>query len=273
MSSARDLARLVRAGNLLLAGGGVAAGGWIALGAVAWPTALIWAALSALGLGAAGNAVNDLFDLPADRVNRPRRPLVTGAVPLTAARVVAGAGAVLGLLAARAAGREVFILGTGALVLMTMYSPILKRRGLAGNVAVAIVGGLPLLYGAVAVGAAPAGVLPFALGAWIHFIREVAKDVDDIAGDLVLGRRTLAVRWGAAHARRAAALLALLFLPASLLPWLLWGYAPIYLAIAALADAAVLWAAWRLLSHRDGAPGGLKVAMLAGIVALVAGRI
>src|SRR5690349_23794285 len=54
--SVRDLLRLVRAGNLLLAAAGVCAGGWIALGAPALPKLLAFAALSGIGLGAAGNA-------------------------------------------------------------------------------------------------------------------------------------------------------------------------------------------------------------------------
>ena len=70
----RDLLRLVRAGNLLLAAAGVCAGGWIALGAPALPKLLAFAALSGIGLGAAGNALNDLADVPADRVNRPAGP-------------------------------------------------------------------------------------------------------------------------------------------------------------------------------------------------------
>ena len=61
-----DLARLVRANNLLLAAAGVLAGGWIALGAIALPKLLVFAALSGVGLGAAGNAVNDLQDIVAD---------------------------------------------------------------------------------------------------------------------------------------------------------------------------------------------------------------
>lgn len=273
MSSAREIARLLRVGNLLLATAGVVAGGWIALGALQWPPSLTWAALSAPGIGAAGNTVNDLFDLPADRINRPTRPIVRGTVTPATARALALVAGGLGLVAARAAGREVFILAVVALLVMTVYSPVLKARGPAGNVAVAFVGGLPLLYGATAAGAPTAGLLPFALGGWLHLTREVAKDVDDLSGDVVLGRRTLAVRWGAARAGRTAALLGVLFLPASLLPWLVAGYAPRYLAIALVADAAVAWASWRLFSRQAGAALALKVAMLVGVVALVSGRL
>jgi len=55
-----DVLRLVRAHNLVVAAAGVLAGGWIALGSLATPTLLVFAAAAAVGLGAAGNAVNDV---------------------------------------------------------------------------------------------------------------------------------------------------------------------------------------------------------------------
>src|SRR2546422_10609427 len=51
-----DVARLVRAPQLLVAALGVLAGGWIALGRLATPPLAWWAALAAIGLGAAGSA-------------------------------------------------------------------------------------------------------------------------------------------------------------------------------------------------------------------------
>src|SRR5712691_6051565 len=78
--SVTDMLRLVRAGNLLVAAAGVMAGGWVALGAIAVPRLLGFAALAGVGFGAAGNALNDLRDVAADRVNRPggERPVAAG---------------------------------------------------------------------------------------------------------------------------------------------------------------------------------------------------
>jgi len=66
----RDVLRLVRAHNLLVAAAGVLAGGWIALGALATPKLLVFAAVAGVAFGAAGNAMNDIWDAAADRVNR-----------------------------------------------------------------------------------------------------------------------------------------------------------------------------------------------------------
>src|SRR5213595_2299719 len=85
------------------------------------------------------------------------------------------------------------LVGLATLAIMFLYSPVLKRRGLAGNLAVALVAGLPLWYGALAVGRPAEGVVPWALAAWLHLVREIVKDLGDEAGDRLLARRTLPI--------------------------------------------------------------------------------
>ena len=273
MLSPADGARLVRAPNLVLAAAGVVAGGWIALREPALPSPLLWASASAIGIGAAGNVLNDIFDLLADRVNRPERPLVRGVISVAAARWLALAAAAGGLVAARAAGRVVLLVGTGVLVVLVLYSPVLKVRGLLGNVTVATIAGLPLLYGALAAGDVAAGVIPLLLGAWLHLARELAKDADDAPGDHALGRRTVATSRGTDTARRWAAWAALAFLPASALPVVVGEYHARYLGFAAVCGVVVIWAALLLQRGEPGAPGALKVGMTVGLAGLVAGRL
>jgi len=149
-----DVLRLVRAFNLVVAASGVLAGGWIALGALATPTVLALAALAAAGFGAAGNALNDLWDAAGDRVNRPggERPLASGRLARGTAELCVAGGTLLGVGAAALVSGTALLVGLGALVVMAVYSPLLKRWGLPGNMAVALVAGLPLMYGALAVG-------------------------------------------------------------------------------------------------------------------------
>src|SRR5437868_3690753 len=152
--SVLDVLRLVRVHNLLLAALGVLAGGWIALGTLATPCVLWFASLAAVGFGAAGNALNDIWDRAGDRVNRPRgeRPLAAGRLTRGTADLCVVAGALVGLATAALVNGGAVLVGAAALAVMIVYSPLLKRRGLPGNVAVALVAGLPLLYGAIAVG-------------------------------------------------------------------------------------------------------------------------
>jgi 4-hydroxybenzoate polyprenyltransferase len=272
----RDVLRLVRAPNLLLAALGVLAGGWIALGTLSTPGVLGFAALAAVGFGAAGNALNDLWDRGADRVNHPAgtRPLAAGRLAPELAHVCIVGGTLLGLAAAGLVSGSAVLVGASALAVMFVYSPVLKRRGAAGNVAVALIAGLPLPFGALAVGRPSAGLVPWTLAAWLHLVREIVKDLDDQAGDQALGRRTLPLVLGPERTARVAAVLAAAFLPVSLVLPARAHYGTGYFLIAGLAQLAVLAVASRLLTgHVRGNSLLLKGAMLVGTVALVAGRV
>src|SRR5881296_1625496 len=244
-----DLLRLVRVNNLLLAAAGVLAGGWIALGAVRTPNVLALAAAAAVGVAMAGNVLNDIWDQTADRVNQSGggHPLATGRVTRGTADLCVAGGAVIGL-------------GAAAFV--------------SGNAAVALVGGLPLMYGAIAVGQAAAGIVPWILAAWIHLVREIVKDIADQTGDQTLGRRTLPLVLGARPASLVAAGLAAAFVPLSLALPAAVHYRGAYFLIALFAQLVVLAVASRLFTGRtQGNSRLLKGAMLVGIVALVAGRV
>jgi geranylgeranylglycerol-phosphate geranylgeranyltransferase len=270
-----DLLRLVRIHNLLLAAAGVLAGGWIALEALRTPNVLALAAVAAIGFGMAGNVLNDIWDQAADRLNRPgERPLAAGRVSRGTADLCVAAGAVVGLSAAAFVNGAAVLVGLAAFAVLVLYSPVLKRRGVLGNVAVALVAGLPLMYGAIAVGLAAAGIVPWILAAWIHLVREIVKDIDDQAGDRTLGRRTLPLVLGTRRASVVAAGLAAAFVPLSLVLPAQAHYHGSYFLIALFAQLVVLAVASRLFTGRiEGNSRLLKEAMLVGIVALVAGRV
>jgi len=274
LSSVTELGTLVRGRNLLIAAAGVAVGGVLALGEVALPRELVLALLSAAGLGAAGNVANDLWDVEADRVNRPQRPLPAGTVTRNAAVVVAGIAGGLGLLLAWLAGRTVLVIAVPALAVMLVYSPLLKPRPVLGNLAVAVVGSLPLVYGAGAVGDWRAGLVPFYLAALLHLAREIVKDLEDVDGDVVAGRRTIPVAWGRHAGYLAAALPLAVFVPVALLPWLAGPYGPRYGSVAMLVAVGAAAIAGRLLREEaGGARAGLKLAMVLGLVGLLWDRL
>jgi geranylgeranylglycerol-phosphate geranylgeranyltransferase len=269
------LLRLVRGPNLLIAAAGVFAGGWIALRAVAFPKELLFAAISAVAIGAVGNTWNDMRDIAADRVNRPEtRPLPAGQVGRGTTELIVFAGALLGIaFAGLVSGRQV-LAALAALAVMFLYSPLLKPLPLVGNLAVAVVAGSPPFYGALAVWAPAAGAVPWVLAAWLHFVREVVKDVEDEPGDRAIGRRTLPIVVGRRPALVVAAGAGLVFIPASLLLPRNAGYGGAYFLVALLAQMAVLIAAtWMLLGRVERVSALLKAAMVIGLAALVAGKV
>jgi len=265
---------LVRARNLLLAAAGVAIGGILASGVIGIGTAVGWAMLSAMLLGAAGNAANDLFDREADRINRPERPLVSGRLSVTAAFVIAGACGGGGLWLAYWIGAPQFYVALAALLVMLLYSPLIKPIGLPGNLAVAVIASLPPVYGALAAHNARAGYVPFVMGALLHFAREIVKDLEDVPGDLALGRRTLPVRLGRDTAFLLAAGALVLFVPASLAPWFGGWYGLRYGIAVLVLDALIAVLIARLLARQEGgARAALKVAMIWGLLALLWDRL
>lgn len=268
--------RLIRGPNLLIAAAGVLAGGWIALGQFALPKLLAYAAVSGMGLGLAGNVVNDLQDIAADRINHPggERPIAAGRVSRDTAHVLVWFGLIVGLGGAALVSGTLLLVGLAAATVMCMYSPVLKRAGLPGNLAVAAVAGLPPFYGALSVGRPGAGVVPWALAAWIHLGRELVKDLEDEAGDRRAERRTLPIRVGRPGATSLTWWVCIAFVPWALVLPFVAAYHGIYYAVASVAMALVLLAAAAVRRDRPArASLLLKAAMVDGLVALVLGRI
>lgn len=240
--------RLVRPGNLgvsfvgTLVGGLVAHGMGISGSDEFWALLALAAASTAL-VTAGGNVLNDLEDIEGDRVNHPERPLVTGAISVPTARIIAIGLFVAGIEAALPvilAEPLVGIILAIALAAMLSYEFRLKAAGLGGNLLVAALTGLVFLYGG-AVGGNALVLAPFAAMAFLATLsREVIKDMEDVEGDV--SRETLPKTHGlpfSAGVARAAAVaaIALSFVP------LLWFVrldsvaGIIYLALVLAADA------------------------------------
>ncbi|MDQ6887705.1 MAG: UbiA family prenyltransferase [Gemmatimonadota bacterium] len=258
---------LVRWRNAALAALGVVFGAWWA-DRPASVAAVCFAALAAVTFTSSANAWNDAADVEIDRVAHARRPLPRGDLSVTFARRLAGGAALVGLLSAYAARPILGWLSVPVLGLMLAYSPLLKSRGLVGNVSVAILGSLPFLYGAWAAGAPRAGVMLVAIATPLHLAREIAKDLEDANADSGI-RRTLPLTVGP---RRAGQILiaALVVFGAVLLPFVA---ARPFLALA-LTPALVLCAlAARAVMHGTrGSPSLLKAAMLCAMAAFVVAR-
>lgn len=268
------LLRLMRAPNLIIAAAGVLAGGWIALTDIAFPKELVYAALSGVALGAAGNTWNDMRDVAADRINRPgARPLAAGLVRPGTADLILFAGTLAGLGFAGLVGGWQVTTALAALGVMLVYSPLLKPLPLVGNLAVAAVAGSAPFYGALAAGHPAAGIVPWILAAWLHLVREIVKDLEDEPGDRAIHRRTLPIAVGRRPAMVVAAGAALLFVPASLLLPKNDGYTGAYFLIALPVQmAALLAATWLLIGKVDRVSTLLKGAMVIGVFALVMGK-
>ncbi len=182
-------------------------GGWHA-GLVAAP--LIGSAMAAL-LNAGNNALNQIYDLDIDRVNKPKRPLPSrrltiGQVWLFTAITYALALALAWLVAPQ--GRhECFWLVAVAGVCTLLYSvpPFrTKRLGIWANVTIAIPRGVLLKVAGWSSVKTVMGLEPWYIGAIFGLFllgATTTKDFADMDGDRRGGCRTLPIQYGV---RRAA---------------------------------------------------------------------
>lgn len=150
--------------------------------------------LSATLIGAGGYVVNDFFDLPIDRINKPHRPLPAGQLqPRTAyffGALLFIAGLNLSLITHK---WIVFALAFLNLLLLFQYARVWKRKPLTGNLVVSWAAGSTFLFGGLITGNVRQ-VWPIAVYAFLlTLIREWVKDLEDVKGDSAVGGRTLAM--------------------------------------------------------------------------------
>jgi 4-hydroxybenzoate polyprenyltransferase len=213
---------------------GVVSGAITAAGAEppdTWTTELVAfttiGALMAMVLNGANNALNQIYDLEIDRINKPQRPLTSGRLSIRDAWVftwVAYAVAlVLAWFIAPGGRHEAFWIVVVATISTFIYSvPPLrtKQRGIWANVTIAIPRGVLLKVAGWSCIKTIWGVEPWFIGAIFGLFllgASTTKDFADMEGDARGGCRTLPLLYGV---RRAAWMIS----PSFVLPFLLISY-------------------------------------------------
>jgi 4-hydroxybenzoate polyprenyltransferase len=171
----------------------------------------ILGSLMAALLNAGNNALNQIYDLEIDRVNKPKRPLTSGRLTIAQAwwftNITYALALVLAWLVAPDGRHECFWLVAIAVVFTYIYSvPPLrtKRLGIWANVTIAIPRGVLLKVAGWSSVKTIAGVEPWYIGAIFGLFllgATTTKDFADIEGDRRGGCRTLPIQYGV---RRAA---------------------------------------------------------------------
>ena len=234
-----------------------------------------WALLAGVAAATAGGyVINDISDRDIDRINKPWRPIPSGALTPAAAWGAYAVFVVAAVLAAIRLPLPQALWIAGWVLLLHLYSTRLKREYLAGNVLVSLVSGSGFLLGAVAAGRASAGAIPALFTFFFSLGREIVKDTDDIEGDRVCGARTIPVVTGERGARRSAALLFVLLALSFPLPWIAGLYGALYAIVMTCTVVPILlvsaWFSWsgRSLGRVSGL---LKLGMFCGILAFYFG--
>jgi len=170
---------------------------------------LIGSAMAAL-LNAGNNALNQIYDLEIDRINKPKRPLPSGRLTIPQVwlftNVTYAVALVLAWLVAPAGRHECFWLVAVAVVCTYIYSvPPLrtKRLGIWANITIAIPRGTLLKVAGWSSAKTIVGVEPWYIGAIFGLFllgATTTKDFADMEGDRRGGCRTLPIQFGVSRA-------------------------------------------------------------------------
>jgi len=161
-------------------------------------------------LNAASNALNQIYDLEIDRVNKPKRPLPSGRLSLHDAWVFTWAAyavaLVLAWLVEPGARHECFWIVVVATIITFLYSvpPFrTKRLGIWANVTIAIPRGVLLKVAGWSAVKTVFGAEPWYIGAIFGLFllgASTTKDFADMEGDARGGCRTLPIIYGVTRA-------------------------------------------------------------------------
>lgn len=277
----RHWIQLIRLVNVLLSGAAALVGAYIA-GGHAELTAWLLILVAPMLITAAGNIQNDYCDRSIDRLNRPDRPLISGAIHSSTAKYLVAVCYILGCAAAIPVGWTPLLIALLVVAILTLYNISWSRLPGLGNLTVASLGALPIFYGAFSVAASEnprmeitAAAALIALG--LHLTRELLKDTVDMDGDRIGGRSTLPLLHGQVAVMRWSALVMIAVAAASLWLGTTGWLNPIYMVgtcitilPALLYGAAQCW--WRPeLTIAAFWSGGLKLIMVAGLVWITLG--
>jgi geranylgeranylglycerol-phosphate geranylgeranyltransferase len=196
---------------------------------------------------AAGNVINDFFDAKIDAVNRPDRPIPSGAVTRAAARGFAVTLFLAGILVSFFTNSLCIGIAVINSLILLAYAGKLKRTPFLGNITVAYLSASIFLFGGALNGwNGLVHIIPIAVITFFAMVsRELVKDAEDVEGDIAGDADTLPIRIGIEKTSRLALVSTMFAVAASFIPYLWWGWGTGYLAGILLVDIIIIIAALR----------------------------
>ena len=163
---------------------------------------LVLAGVIGFIVAAAGNSINDFYDVDVDKINRPDRPLPSGILAPKNVLIFCVVLSLMALTLSLLINIYAFIISIISIILLFLYSYKLKRIPLIGNVIVSLLTALAFIFGGVVVGNVTLAIIPAVFAFLINLIREVIKDMEDFDGDTRLGIDTFPIRFGDRASKR-----------------------------------------------------------------------
>lgn len=170
----------------------------------------LFVVLATVLTAAAGNVINDIFDIEEDQINNPEKRIIARHISPKSGRIFYTILAAISLICAFQAGYSMFALSLTIGILLYFYSSDLKGENLWGNLLISFMTGAVVFAADLGVHTRVNGY--FAEYALLAFLitmpREIVKDIEDIEGDKAQEYNTYPIAQGIDK----AALLASIFL-------------------------------------------------------------
>jgi len=224
---------------------------------------LIGAAMAAM-LNVASNALNQIYDLEIDRINKPKRPLPSGRMSVREAWVITvvsfALSFVLAWFVAPGGRHECFWMVLAASAITTLYSvpPFrTKRLGIWANVTIAIPRGVLLKAAGWSAVKTVMGVEPWFIGSIFGLFLVGAmttKDFADMEGDRLGGCRTLPIQFGVTRAAwmiSPSFVVPFLMIPIGVWTGILTGHAVLLYALGLVMTGYGLYVCYLMLRQPD----------------------
>lgn len=236
-------------------------------------------------VAAGGYVINDYFDVDSDLINKPSRPIPSGRVSRDEALILSIILFSIGLLTSYLTGPLSLTYAIVNAFLLVMYSKRLKKKGLIGNLVVSVASANSIIYGGLATSEMIKDLiltintlLPAFYAGVFTLMREVVKGIEDVAGDLRMNIKTLAITKGVKTASKVAILLMIMIIMISPLPYVISRYGFLYVSLALLTDILLIKSITDLIKAKSDVElmktssrvrSYTKVAMLVGILAFL----
>lgn len=239
---------------------------------------MIFAALSGALIGAGGMVINDVLDVEIDRINKPERPIPSGAITRYDALMFFAILTGFGLIMSAYTTRQAFIIAFFAVPAIILYSKVFKGTALLGNLLVGGLTGLTFIYGGAVVGNMQQAIIPALFAFLINVGREVIKDMEDVEGDAKNGANTLPVKYGMKNASIVATIFLLFVIASTIFPYVNGIYRIEYFIAVNLGVNVVLvyivYSLWKdqSVKNLNFLSQILKWDMLVGLVAIYLGK-
>ncbi len=239
---------------------------------------IVLASLSAALTAAAGNIINDIFDIETDRVSHPNRILVMDKLTIKAVLYEYVVINIVAALIALSLSPVLFIIVLLTIFLLFIYSYRLKRLPLIGNIIIALITGLAFIYGGLTADNPIAAVIPAVFAFLINLIREIVKDMQDIEGDSKIKLQTFPIRYGVVASKRLIIIILLILMFYTFYPFVTQQYKIEYFIVVMLIVNPVLVLCLKYLFDKSKENNLnvisklLKLNMIIGLIAVYLGK-